>query len=255
MKNYKKIAKQSRIKVLKLIYSAQTSHIGSNFSCADILAVLFEKIDLDKDIFVLSAGWKAAMLYYHLWRKERITEEELNSYCQPGSKFIGLAEPICKDIKIAGGSMGLGLPGAVGLALAKKVKNENGRVYCLMSDGEQAIGTTHESALIARHHNLNNLAVIVDYNKLQAMGRPEDILRIAPLTEIWSSYGWEVIACNGHNYDSLENSLSLQSNKPLIILANTIKGKGVTIFEDNNEWHYRAPNKEHYEQALKELNV
>ena len=94
--DYKEIAKQSRLKVLDLIYAAQTSHIGSNFSCADILAVLSEKIDWDKDKFVLSAGWKAAMLYYHLWRKGKITIEELDSYCQKDSKFIGLAEPMSK---------------------------------------------------------------------------------------------------------------------------------------------------------------
>src|SRR3990167_10989970 len=107
---YRKIARQSRIKVLDMIYKAQTSHIGSNFSVADIMAVLFEKIDLERDKFVLSAGWKAAMLYYHLLRKGRITEEELNSYCQEGSKFIGLAEPIVPEIIVAGGSMQLGVP-------------------------------------------------------------------------------------------------------------------------------------------------
>ena len=97
--DYADIAKQSRIKCLELVYKAQTSHIGSLFSCADIMAVLFEKMDLSKDVFVLSAGWKAAMLYYHLWRKGRITEEELNSYCQDGSKFIGLAEPMSRMVQ------------------------------------------------------------------------------------------------------------------------------------------------------------
>ena len=115
----KQLAKESRIKCLELVYKAQTSHIGSLFSCADIMAVLFNKIDLDKDVFVLSKGWAACMLYFHLWKKGRITEEELNSYCSEGSKFIGLAEPVIPDIKIAGGSMGLGLPGAVGTARRK----------------------------------------------------------------------------------------------------------------------------------------
>src|SRR3972149_1458318 len=110
MPNYQQIAKDARLKVLELIYKAQVSHIGSNFSCIDILTVLFEKMDLDKDRFVLSKGWAAASLYYFLWRKGRITEEELNSFCMEGSKFIGLAENITSDIPIAGGSMGLGLP-------------------------------------------------------------------------------------------------------------------------------------------------
>src|SRR3990172_10103049 len=105
---YTEQAKQARLKVLDLIYEAQTSHIGSNFSCIDILTVLFDQIDLDKDEFVLSKGWAAASLYYFLWKKGRITEEQLDSYCQPGSPFIGLAEPMIPDIQIAGGSMALG---------------------------------------------------------------------------------------------------------------------------------------------------
>src|SRR3990167_10363431 len=175
MPNYSQIAKDARLRVLDLIYGAQTSHIGSNFSCIDILAVLFEKIDLDKDKFVLSKGWVAASLYYFLWRKGRITEEELNSFCKEGSKFIGLAEPITPDIMIAGGSMGLGLPGAVGLALAKKIKKEEGKVYVLMSDGEMQSGTFWESILITRHHKLDNLVILVDYNGLQAMGETRDV--------------------------------------------------------------------------------
>ena len=120
--NYKEKATAARKKVLEMIYKAQVSHIGSNFSCIDILTVLFEKIDLDKDKFILSAGWKAASLYYFLWKKGRITKAELDSYCQQGSKFIGLAEPIHKDIIFAGGSMQMGTAAAVGLALSKKLK-------------------------------------------------------------------------------------------------------------------------------------
>src|SRR3989344_3863390 len=110
MQNYKEIARQARIKVIELIWKAQTSHLGSNFSIIDILTVLFEKADLDKDKIILSKGWAAASLYYFLWRKGRITEEELNSYCRLGSKFIGLAEPVIPEIPFAGGSMGYGLP-------------------------------------------------------------------------------------------------------------------------------------------------
>ncbi|MDO8663590.1 MAG: 1-deoxy-D-xylulose-5-phosphate synthase N-terminal domain-containing protein, partial [Candidatus Wildermuthbacteria bacterium] len=155
--NYKEIAKQARIKVLDLIYRAQVSHIGSNFSCIDLLTVIFENADLDKDKIILSKGWVAASLYYFLWRKGRITKEELDSFCRPGSKFIGLAEPIIPEIPAAGGSMGFGLPFGVGFALAKKLKKENGKVFVLMSDGEMQIGTTWESALIGAHHKLDNL--------------------------------------------------------------------------------------------------
>jgi len=265
MKDYKMIAKQSRLKCLELVHKAGTSHIGSLFSCADIMAVLFEKINLDKDLFVLSAGWKACMLYFHLWKKGRITEEELNSFCQPGSKWIGLAEPVCEDIKIAGGSMGLSFPGAVGLALAQKLKGEKGKVYCLMSDGEMQIGTTWESALIAAHHELDNLVVIVDYNKFQAMGKTNEILKIEPLIKKWIAFGWCWQNIDGHNLklpdkskkQTIEEALTTPNieGKPQVIIAHTIKGKGVSFIENNNLWHYSHVSKETLDKALKELNI
>ena len=202
MDTYSQQAKEARLKVLDLIFNAQTSHIGSNFSCIDILTVLFDKIDLDKDKFILSAGWKAASLYYFLWKKGRITEEQLNSYCKDGSPFIGLAEPIHPDIPIAGGSMGLGFPMAVGLALAKKLKKEDGTIYVLMSDGELQCGTTWESALIAAHHNLSNLVVFVDNNGFQAMGRTDDILSCGFPTKGLSAH-----AINGHDFLMIERAI------------------------------------------------
>jgi len=256
MESYKEIARQSRIKCLELIFKAQTSHIGSLMSCADIMAVLFEKIDLNKDKFVLSAGWKACLLYFHLWRKGRITEEELNSYCQPGSKFIGLAEPIIPEIPAAGGSMGFGLPFGVGFALSKKIKKEEGKIYVLMSDGEMDCGTTWESVLIAAHHKLDNLVVIVDFNGLQAMGRVKDILNIEPLKDKWQAFGWEVREIDGHNFKEIEKALAEsapEEGKPRVIIARTIKGKGVSFMEGNNLYHYKAPSDEEYQKALKEL--
>jgi len=241
---------------LELIFKAQTSHIGSLMSCADIMAVLFEKIDLNKDKFVLSAGWKACLLYFHLWRKGRITEEELNSYCQPGSKFIGLAEPIIPEIPAAGGSMGFGLPFGVGFALSKKIKKEEGKIYVLMSDGEMDCGTTWESVLIAAHHKLDNLVVIVDFNGLQAMGRVKDILNIEPLKDKWQAFGWEVREIDGHNFKEIEKALAEsapEEGKPRVIIARTIKGKGVSFMEGNNLYHYKAPSDEEYQKALKEL--
>ena len=249
---YSKIAKESRIKCLELVFKAQTSHIGSLFSCADILAVLFEKIDLNKDRFILSAGWKACMLYFHLWRKGRITEEELNSYCQEGSKFIGLVEPMNRwGLRFAGGSMGYGLPAAVGFALSKKLKGEEGKVYVLMSDGEMQCGTTWESALIAAHHKLDNLVVIVDDNKFQAMGKTEEILNSE-----FPYVGWVRSSVDGHNYIDLETILSgpTAKGKPGLIIAHTIKGKGVSFMENDNLYHYKNLDEEEYNLALKELN-
>ena len=219
------------------------------------LSVLFEKIDLDKDRFILSAGWKAASLYYFLWKKGRITEEQLNSYCQDGSPFIGLAEPMHPDIPVAGGSMGLGLPMAVGLALAKKIKKEEGKIYVLMSDGEMDIGTTWESASIARQNKLDNLIVIVDNNKFQAMGSKKDILDIDPI-EAFGGFDWTIEKMNGHSFKEIEEKLDLMNSLygfPKVLIANTIKGKGVSFMEGDNIWHYKAPNEDEYLKAKEEL--
>lgn len=254
MEKYKEIANDCRKTVLRLIYKAQTSHIGSNFSCTDIMTVLFEKIDLEKDKFVLSAGWKAATLYYFLWRKGRITLEELDSYCLDGSKWIGLAEPIHKDIMIAGGSVGMGIAGGVGLAMAKKYKEEDGTVYVLESDGGMQPGMTWESAMIASQHKLNNLVVICDNNRLQAMGETKDILNIEPIKKKMEAFGWEAKEIDGHNFKEVEKSLVYRNkNKPLFINAKTIKGKGVSWMQEDNLWHYWHLNKETYEKALGEL--
>lgn len=253
--NYAEEARNARKKVLELIYNAQSSHIGSNFSAIDIMTVLFDKLDFAKDKFILSAGWKAASLYYFLWRKGKITEEELNSYCQPGSKFIGLTEPIIPEIPFAGGSMGMGLPAAVGFALSKKLKGEEGMVYVLMSDGELQCGTTWEAALIAAKHRLENLVVLVDVNGFQAMGRTREILANTNRFDVWWSLGWQPESINGHEHAWIKKSLDdVKGLGPTIIFFNTTKGKGVSFMEHDNMWHYKAPNKEEYEKALQELN-
>ena len=255
--NYKEIATEARKRVLEMIYKAQTSHIGSNFSCIDLLTFLFEKADLDKDKIILSKGWAAASLYYFLWRKGRIIKEELDSYCMPGSKFIGLVEPIIPEIPAAGGSMGFGLPFGVGFALAKKLKKEKGEIFVLMSDGEMQTGTTWESALLAVHHKLDNLFVLVDVNELQAMGKVKEVLNIEPLKDKWEAFGWEVQEIDGHNFEEIEKALKepqAQKEKPMIIIARTVKGKGVSFMENNNFYHYKNLSEEEYNNALKELN-
>jgi transketolase len=140
--------------------------------------------------------------------------------------------------------------------MAKKIKKEKGKVFVLMSDGEMQVGTTWESALIAAHHKLNNLIVIVDFNKLQAMGEVKEILNIEPLKEKWKAFGWEVREIDGHDFEQIEKALIspvLEGEKPLVIIAKTIKGKGVSFMEGNNLYHYKAPSEEEYQRALKEL--
>ncbi|KPJ73541.1 hypothetical protein AMJ48_01150 [Parcubacteria bacterium DG_74_1] len=258
--NYKKIALEARKKVLEMIYRAQTSHIGSNFSSIDILTVLYSIADIDKDLkedrdrVVVSKGWVAASVYFFLAKKEIIPKEDLGTYCKEGSKYIGLIEPSVRGVEAAGGSMGFGLPFGVGFALAKKIKQEKGRVFVLMSDGEMDCGTTWESALIGAHHKLNNLVVIVDFNGLQAMGRVKDILNIEPLKDKWEAFGWEVREIDGHNSEEIEKALlDSVSQKPMVIIARTIKGKGVSFMEGANLYHYKAPSDEEYQKALKEL--
>lgn len=256
---YKNSAQEARLSVLKLIYKAQTSHIGSNFGAIDILTVIFDKLDFDKDKFILSAGWKAASLYHFLWKRGRITKEQLESYCQKESPFIGLAEPIIPEIPFAGGSMGMGLPAAVGFALAKKLKNEPGYVYCLMSDGEMQCGTTWEAALIAQHHDLNNLIVICEVNGFQAMGKTKDILNTDPLKAKWTSFGWATEEVDGHDFEQIKEAIapmqhsctmrSCSCKKPRMVIANTVKGKGVPFMEKDNIWHYARVDKKTYQRA------
>jgi transketolase len=263
MKDYKKIANEARKTVLRLIYQAQTSHIGSNFSCIDILSVLYSVADIDKDLkedrdrIVISKGWAAASIYYFLSEKGIIPKEDLESYCRNNSKYIGLLEPSVRGVEAAGGSMGFGLPFGVGFAFAKKVKKEKGKAFVLMSDGETDCGTTWESALIASHHKLDNLFVIIDFNELQAMGKVKEILNIEPLKEKWQAFGWEVREIDGHNFEEIEGALigqPSQKGKPIVIIAKTIKGKGWKRAENNNLFHYKAPSKEEFEEAINELN-
>ncbi len=259
---YKKTALEVRKTVLRLIYQAQTSHIGSNFSCIDILTVLYNIANINKDLkedrdrIVISKGWVAATVYTFLAKKGIIPKEDLETYCRNGSKYIGLAEPYVRGIEAAGGSMGFGLPFGVGFAIAKKIKREEGKVFILMGDGEMGIGTTWESALIAAHHKLDNLFVIVDFNGLQAMGKVKEILNVEPLKDKWRAFGWEVKEADGHNFGEIERSLTLppsHEGKPIVIIAKTIKGRGVSFMEGENVWHYKAPSEEEYQRALKEL--
>ncbi len=243
-----------------MIHRAQTSHIGSNLSAIDLMTVLFEKLNFDGDLgpqrdrFILSAGWKAATLYALLARKKIIPVEDLETYCQPGSKYIGLAEPYVRGVEAAGGAMGHGLPMSIGMALAAKASGSKEKVYCLMSDGEMGCGTTWECALIAPHHRLDNLTVIVDYNKFQALGRTNEVLGLEPLARKFEAFGWVVCEIEGHDYDQISKALECEPrDRPVIVIAHTVKGKGVSFMEDKLKFHYQNVTDEMYEQAMKEL--
>lgn len=267
MVDYAYIANEARKKVLEMVHKGQTSHIGSNFSAIDIMAILFSKLHLDKDLkpdrdrFVLSKGWVAAALYYFLSEKGVIPREDLEEFGKEGSKYIGLAEPHVRGVEVSGGAMGHGLPIALGMAIAAQRGGESWKTYVLMSDGELDCGTTWECALLAAHQQLGNLTVIVDNNGFQAMGTTKEVLDVEPLAEKWKAFHWEVVEIDGHNYEHIEKALDKAgtTRRPLMIIARTTKGSGgqtaCNIFENKLEWHYKNVDKETYDRALALLNT
>lgn len=246
---YKQKAKDARLAVLDMIYKAQSSHIGSNFSVIDILTVLFEKADLKKDKIILSAGWKAAAFYYFLADKGYFPKEELLTYNQEGSRLIGLTEPGVPGVWFAGGSMQMGLPAAVGFALSKKMKGEDGKVYCILSDGELAGGMIYESSIIALHHELDNLVILVDNNHLQAMGLTSNILNTI------SHKAFLYPSIDGHSVEQIEKifNINCEGKNPHTYIFDTVKGKGVSFMENNNLYHYKNLSEEEYLKAKEEL--
>jgi transketolase len=244
-------ANQARIKVLDMIHRGQTSHIASNFSVIDIATVLYDRISLDDEV-VWSKGWVAATIYYFLAQQGKIPKDDLNKF--PNDPYLGLAETKIPGVWVSGGSVGQGLPVAVGMALAKKRANEPGTIYCIMSDGELDEGTVWESVRIAASHKLNNLVAIVDANGWQAMGKTEDV-NGGDIKAQFGGFGWSGIEIDGHDFENIEHALKIQSFKPHVIVANTIKGKGVSFMENHLTYHYKHVTDEDYEKAMDELGV
>lgn len=264
-KNYKQLATELRRTVLKMTNFAQSSHIGSNFSSADILTVLYDIADftptsngMTKDIVVVKS-WNAANVYACLVRRGLLPQEAIDRYGEEGTPWVTILDPVeyngIKVVPFGTGAMGYHLPAAVGFALAKKLKGEEGTVYCLISDGELNIGSTWESLLIAGHHKLNNLVVLVDFNGFQAMGKTKEILKFPDFTiGDYSKMGWDGCGWDGHNYAQILQALKLREN-PSINFMNTIKGKGVSFMENENLWHYSHVNNDVLAKALGELNA
>lgn len=252
--DYKAKANTARRKVLEMVHRAKTSHIASNFSCIDIATVLYDNLK-PEDSVVWSKGWAAATIYYFLAQQGKIPKEDLDKF--PNPPYLGLAETEVPGVHVSGGSMGHGLPIAVGMALAKKRAGEKGTVYCIMSDGELNEGTTWEAAMVAYHHKLNNLVVFVDVNKWQAMGRTSEVIDLEPIQGRWFGFGWRAHRIDGHDYFSIEHEIKpcieLKNENPLVIICDTIKGKGVSFFEDHLLFHYKHVESDEFERAMKEL--
>jgi len=253
MKKLEKLAKKIRRRVIELLYKHKAAHLGSCMSCIEILVVLYFKIMRPEDKFLLSKGWAAAVLYSVLVEKGIIDWDDLyENYYEPGSKYWGLVHHTVPGIEHSFGSAGHGLPVAIGMALADR----NRRIFCLVSDGEMDCGTTWESALFAPHHKLDNLVVLVDYNKLQAFGKTNEVLNLEPLIQKWKDFNWDVYEIDGHNFPQLLKVLKLaieKKGKPHIIICHTVKGKGISFAENKLEWHYFNLTPELYEKAKREL--
>ncbi len=265
--NLKKTANNIRKGIIEEVYAGQSGHPGGALSCADILTVLYfnqmnidpnKKDDPNRDRFVLSKGHASAALYATLAERGFFSKEELKSFRKLGSMLQG--HPDMKHIPgvdMSSGSLGQGLSAANGMALSSKMDERGFRVYCLVGDGEIEEGQFWEAAMSSSHYKLDNLCVIVDNNKLQIDGPVSEVMNVYPLKEKLQSFGFKVFEVDGNNIDELISvfqKTKTVKEKPSAIIANTIKGKGVSFMENQVGWHGKAPNEEQYNEAMKELN-
>jgi transketolase len=258
-------ARQIRKGVLDMVYSSKAGHVGGSMSSIDILTTLYYKVlnidpkkfsDPNRDRFILSKGHIAESLYYILGDKGFFDKEKLKTYSQYGSTLIGHPNNKNNGVEVNTGSLGHGLSVAVGMALAGKRDHKNYRVFTLMGDGEQAEGSVWEGAMAAANYKLDNLVGIVDRNGLQISGTTEEVMDLKDLSSKWTSFGWEVVEVDGNNIEELLKvfyKIPAKEGKPTMVIAKTIKGKGISYMENNAKWHHGVPTEEEYNQAVKEL--
>ena len=248
------IIKNIRKNILKKTFSAKSSHIGSCFSIVEILYTIYFHQLKNQDTFILSKGHAALALYCTLNQKRILSKTLLDSYGKNNSNLMSHVSHKVKGVEFSTGSLGHGLPYAVGKALGEKINKKKNNIYVLMSDGELNEGTTWESLLFASHHKLDNLFVIIDYNKIQSLDFVKNVLEIEPLETKIRSFNCNVCNINGHNVKQISKSFKSKKNKkPNVIIANTIKGKGVNFMENSILWHYKSPDKDQLMKALDQL--
>lgn len=251
-----------------MVHRANASHIGGCLSIADILGVLYGgvlRVDPakpdwpERDRFVQSKGHAAAALYATLAERGFFPAEWLDDYCQDGSRLYGhVTSPPVPGVEVSAGSLGHGLPIACGMALAAKRDRKPTRVFALLSDGELDEGSTWEAILFAAHHQLDNLTAIVDYNKIQSFGATKEVLDLDPLADKWRAFRWGTREIDGHDVDLIGATLAaipFEPGKPNVVIAHTVKGKGVSFMEHQLAWHYKSPNAEQLAQALREIGA
>ncbi len=264
--DYQKISRRIRQLSLVMISRAKSSHIGSNLSIVDLLTVLYEKtlrvkpgkpLWPNRDRFILSKGHGCAAVYAALAIKGFFPEKWLETYHQNNSRLAGhITAYGVPGVEVSAGSLGHGLPIGAGLALAAKRDRKKYRVFVLMSDGELDEGSNWEAILFAGHHSLDNLVAIIDYNKLQALGRTNEVINLEPLGDKWQAFGWQVKEIDGHNFDEIEKAFSripFKKGQPTCLICHTVKGKGVSFMENKLAWHYRYPDEKQLAKALQEL--
>ena len=255
----KQIANNIRKNILHIAHLSGSPHVGSALSCTDILATLyFDILQLEdyenRDLFLLSKAHSAMALYSTLHEKGFLTKEELEGYYQNNGTLPAHTDKnINPYIEISAGSLGHGLPIALGMAHSLKLKKSERKVFVLMGDGESQEGSVWEAAMLAPHLNLNNLTVFIDRNNLQGYGRASEILSYEPIDDKFRAFNWEVLRIDGHNHNAIKDAVQLKTDKPKMIICDTTKGKDVSFMEDKLIWHYYVVTDEIKQEALNEL--
>lgn len=262
------LALSVRMHALEMTSRGGSSHIGSCLSIADILAVLYSEImdvspsrtdDSNRDRFILSKGHAGAAVYATLAECGFFPVSKLQTHYQDGSDLSGhVSHKGIPGVELSTGSLGHGLPVGVGMALGAKMDDKPFSVYVLLSDGECDEGSNWEAILFAAHHKLDNLVAIVDYNKIQSLDTIADTLALEPFADKWRSFGWSVLEADGHDHSALKSAFSsapVAKGKPTVILAHTVKGKGISFMENTVLWHYRTARGAEFDAAMKELET
>ncbi|PAE10424.1 transketolase [Niallia circulans] len=266
IKKLERKAAEIRMAVIDMVYEAGTGHTGSSLSNTDILTVLFYEVMKndpanpnweERDRYIQSKGHAVESYWAVLADKGYFPKEELKTFSKFNTRLIGHPNNKVPGVEMNTGALGHGLSISVGMALAAKMDHKDYRVFTLMGDGELAEGSVWEAAMAASQYKLDNLVGIVDRNRLQITGSTDDVMSNEPLDKKWESFGWDVIEVDGNDIAELVqvfHSIPKTEGKPTIILANTIKGKGISFAEHEAGWHHHVPSQEEYELAMKELS-
>ena len=249
------VFRNARIRLLQMHYESKVGHIGGNLSALDALLGLHLYVIGPNDAFILSKGHSAGALYVTLWATGQLNDEQLRQFHQDGAKLAG--HPVAhwhKGIRFGTGSLGHGLGLAAGVALGKKLRQETGTVYCLLSDGECEEGSTWEALLFSAHHRLDNLVVLIDANGLQGFGSTHEIASLEPLASKIKALDLSVREIPGHDCELLQQAIAEHRETTKVLVLRTIKGKGVSFMENSMKWHYLPLTEEQYQQAVKELS-